>query len=315
MLSQIIERPEPEGGADIATVQISLVRSVTEATQPPRAIWVPFPFGRPLGPPNRPDIQLDVLRRTLALVDQAAGPILVDYDGPEGDELIDGAAWSCPVTFPAAEPESESDALAAQLRQEAQLLRPLFDEGLRTRGRTSVGTSGKGVDSIDEMLEILVRFAADADMTVPEGYAHAMPQLLRYIDDDVRDFYYEAAIAKPGAAFPSPTDLLEWFFLKTVAGDVFYQVREKLLAADTLVLMAKDLDNDDIDGRLSLLAGTTNAAAEDILRHPGVSRDLLRESAAVFQTDQPNRLSWTIVPVSMRDRRSERTESKTVVQA
>jgi hypothetical protein len=309
----MIERPEAEGGAGIATVQISLVRSVTEATKPPRAIWVPFPFGRPLGPPNRPDIQLDVLRRTLAMANQITGPVLIDYDGPEGDEHVKDTAWSCPVTFPAAVPESESDALVAQLRQEAQLLRPWFDEGQRTRGRSSVGTSGKGVDSIDEMLAILVRFAADADMSVPDGYSHPMPQLLRYITDDVRDFYYEAAISKPGAAFPSPLDLLEWFFLQTVAGDIFYQVREKLLAADMLVLMAKGLDDYGIDGRLSLLVGTTGAMADGLLRQPGVGRELLRESAVVFQADQPNRLSWTIVPISMRDRRSERTESKVAV--
>ena len=311
----MIERPESEGGADIATVQISLIRPVTEATEPPRALWVPFPFGRPLGPPNRPDIQFDVLRRTLALVDQTAGPALIDYDGPEGDEQVENTAWSCPVTFPTAAPESESDALTAQLQREAQLLRPWFDEGLSARGRTSVGTSGKGVDSIEEMLEILVRFSAEADMAVPDGYIHPMPQLLRYITDDIRDFYYEAAISKPGAAFPSPQDLLEWFFLQTVAGDVFYQVRERLLAADVLVLMAKGLDDDEIDVRLSLLAGTSVAVSGDILRQSGISRELLGDSAKVFRADQPNRLSWTIVPVSMRDRRSERTESKTAVQA
>ncbi len=240
---------------------------------------------------------------------------MIDYDGPEGDEQVEDTAWSCPVTFPAAVPESESDALMAQLRQEAQLLRPWFDEGLRARGRTSVGTSGKGVDSIEEMLEILVRFSAKADMAVPDGYSHPMPQLLRYITDDIRDFYYEAAISKPGAAFPSPQDLLEWFFLQTVAGDVFYQVRERLLAADMLVLMAKGLDDDEIDVRLSLLAGTSVAVSGDILRQSSISRELLGDSAKVFQADQPNRLSWTIVPVSMRDRRSERTESKTAVQA
>jgi hypothetical protein len=90
-------------------------------------------------------------------------------------------------------------------------------------------------------------------------------------------------------------------------------VREKLLAADMLVLMAKGLDDYGIDGRLSLLVGTTGAMADGLLRQPGVGRELLRESAVVFQADQPNRLSWTIVPISMRDRRSERTESKVAV--
>lgn len=306
MLSQYIERPKLEGGAGIATVQVSLIRPVTEAVKPPRALWVPFPFGRPLGPPNRPDIQLDVLRCTLALVNQATGPALIDYPELAVDTSMDDAAWSCPVAFPATVPESDSDALTAQLLRESQLLRPWFDEGLRARGRTEVGTSGKGVDSMDEMLGILARFAVDGDMVAPDGYDHPMPQLLRYIADDVRDFYYEAAISKPGAAFPSPLALLEWFFLQTIAGDAFYRVRERLLAADILVLMAQGLDNDMIDRRLRLRTGTTASLAGDILREPGVSRELLRETAQVFRADQPNRLSWTIVPVSMRHRRNER---------
>ncbi len=298
-----------EGGAGIATVQVSLIRRVTEEVKPPRALWVPFPFGRPLGPPNRPDIQLDVLRSALELVNQATGPALIDYTEAAGDTSMDDAAWSCPVTFPPILPESESDALTVQLHQESQSLRPWFDEGLRARRRTEVGTSGKGVDSMDEMLGIMARFAVDADMAVPDGYDHPMPQLLRYIADDIRDFYVEAAISKPGAAFPGPLDLAEWFFLKTIAGDVFYQVRERLLAADILVLMAQGFDNDMIDRRLTLLIGTTASLADGILREPGISRDLLRETAAVFRADQPNRLSWTIVPVSMRERRGERIAS------
>ena len=110
------------------------------------------------------------------------------------------------MTFPSNEPETQSESLKAQLRTEAQLLRPWFDEGLRTRGRTTVGTSGKGADSIGEMLEILVSFSMDADMTVPDGYEHPMPQLLRYLTADIRAFYSESAISKPGAS--SPTQMI-----------------------------------------------------------------------------------------------------------
>ena len=287
---------------------MSLVRPVTESVKPSRALWVPFPFGRPLGPPNQPNVQLDVLRRTLALVDEPSGPIIVDYPDNLDEEQEDDTAWSCPVTFPTSVPETESDALTTQLQQEAQLLQPWFYEGLRQRGRTTVGTSGKTPDSIGEMLGILARFATDGDMTVPDGYAHPMPQLLRYITDDVRDFYNEAAISKPGAAFPAPLDLLEWFFLTTVAGDIFYQVRNRLRASDILVLMAKGLDDTQIDDRLSLLDGTTSSIAEKLLQHPGVSRELLHKSAEVFQADQPNRLSWTIIPIAMRDRHIERSD-------
>ena len=79
MLAHYLERPVSEEEAGVATVQISLIRPVTEALKPPRALWVPFPFGRPLGPPDRVDIQLDVLRRTLALAHEPVGPVLCDY--------------------------------------------------------------------------------------------------------------------------------------------------------------------------------------------------------------------------------------------
>jgi hypothetical protein len=38
-------------------VQISLVREHTEKINPPRALWVPFELGRPVGPPDEPAFQ------------------------------------------------------------------------------------------------------------------------------------------------------------------------------------------------------------------------------------------------------------------
>ena len=142
-----------------------------------------------------------------------------------------------------------------------------------------------------------------------------MPQLLRYIADDVRDFYIEAVISKPGAVFPSPTDLIDWFYLQTVAGEVFYDVRERLLAAGILVLMPKGLDDDIIDRQLNLKTGTTAILGEEILREPGISRDLLQKTAEVFRYDQSNRLTRAIVPIAMRDRRQERMAKHTSAHA
>ena len=309
VLSQYIERPVEDGGAGIATVQISLIRPVTEKIRPPRALWVPFPFGRPLGPPNRPDVQLDVLRQTLGLVDQPAAPALVDYPDEVEDDYALEEVWSCPVTFPAVEPKNELESLNAQLRTEAQLLMPWFDEGLRARGRTTLGTSGKGAISIPEMLGILAAFALDAAMTVPEGYAHPMPQLLRYIATDVRAFYTEAAISKPGAGFPSPEELEEWFFLQTVAGDVFYQVRDRLVSVDMLVLIANGLDDEEVDSRLVLNSGTTAGMALDTVRDRRHNRELLKISGSDSTGFPTGRFSRTIVPRTMQDRRGERTKS------
>ena len=159
------------------------------------------------------------------------------------------------------------------------------------------------------MLEILVAFFGDADMAVPDGYSHSMPQLLRYLTADIRAFYTEAAVSKPGASFPDPEDLEEWFFLETVAGDVFYQVRERLVGADMLVLMANGIDDDEIDGRLLLKAGTTTKTAEEVVRCPGISRELLQNSAEAFQEGLVGRFARSIVPIAMRDRRGERAKA------
>jgi hypothetical protein len=230
---------EDEG---VATVQISLIREHTERIQPPRALWVPFPLGRPLGAPNQPDFQLDVLRHTFALLDAPSGPVLRDYphDAPTAGDV---EQWACPVSFAAPAPASEADALIQQLQAEARLLAPWFEEGRRLRGRTAVGNSGKGPEAIDEMLGIFGRFASNGTRDVPDGFAHAIPDagvpgggetpnLLRYLGDDIKAYYFEAAASQPGRAFPTPEELNEWFFLQTLAGAVFYRVRERLVETE-----------------------------------------------------------------------------------
>ena len=65
---------EDEG---LATTHISLVRPQTENTRPPRALWVPFELGRPMGAPNEPEFQTRVLRAALALLERVDGPVVV----------------------------------------------------------------------------------------------------------------------------------------------------------------------------------------------------------------------------------------------
>jgi len=308
VLSQYIERAPADGGAGISTVQVSLIRPVSEIVRPPRALWVPFSLGRPFGPPNRPDIQLDVLKETLNLVNQPAAPALVDYPDTVVNEFEPENGWSCPVTFPDIQPETETDALKAQLHTEVRLLRPWFDEGVRGRGRTTVGISGKGAESIGEMLEIMAFFARGLEITVPDGYKQPMPALLRYLAADIRAFYGEAATSKPGETVPVPEDLEQWFFLETVAGDIFYDVRERLLRADILVLMAEALDDDEIDSKLVLNPGYTADKGRNTLSEPAITRELLRESAKAFQAGLIGRFTRSFVPTSMRDRRDERTK-------
>jgi hypothetical protein len=65
--------------AGITTVSISLLREITEKTRPPRALFVPFPLGYPLGEPNNPDLQTRIIRAAFALLPRNDCPVLEEF--------------------------------------------------------------------------------------------------------------------------------------------------------------------------------------------------------------------------------------------
>lgn len=75
LMASVIEK------AGVPTVCLSLLREVTEKVKPPRALFVPFPLGYPLGEPRNPQLQHRIIRNALALL--AANqplPIFSDFD-------------------------------------------------------------------------------------------------------------------------------------------------------------------------------------------------------------------------------------------
>jgi hypothetical protein len=65
--------------AGITTVSISLLREITEKIRPPRALFVPFPLGYPLGEPHNPDLQLRIMRAAFSLLSRTDVPVLEDF--------------------------------------------------------------------------------------------------------------------------------------------------------------------------------------------------------------------------------------------
>lgn len=65
----------------IATVVVQLLREVAEKVRPPRALFVPFKHGYPLGVPNDAARQTAVVEAALRMLedDRLSGPALVDY--------------------------------------------------------------------------------------------------------------------------------------------------------------------------------------------------------------------------------------------
>lgn len=232
----------------IATATISLVREHAEVMRPPRSLWVPFPLGRPLGPPATTPagraFQLDVLRSLLGLFetvnDRMMGPTIVDYphDAPEGvPESEEGEVWACPVSLPRPAPASEREALQASLDGEVALLLPWYEEARRERGRTSVGVSGLGVGmgDVGSMTEVLARYAFGEEVVAPAGTVRSMPELVKYVADDLKAIYSEATVFRnvEGAAVNTdPRSLQRWLFGETVLGETLYRVAERMRESD-----------------------------------------------------------------------------------
>ena len=69
-------------GSGIPTVSMTLMPEITRKIRVPRALSVPFPLGFPLGAPNDPAAQREVLRASLALLERRDVPLLVEYSPP-----------------------------------------------------------------------------------------------------------------------------------------------------------------------------------------------------------------------------------------
>lgn len=61
-------------GAGIPTVAVSLKREITAKVKPPRAIFLRWPFGHPLGRPGAREQHLSVMRAALELLEEAQEP-------------------------------------------------------------------------------------------------------------------------------------------------------------------------------------------------------------------------------------------------
>lgn len=208
---------EDEG---LATTQIALVREHAQAIRPPRALWVPFPLGRPLGAVDDAPFQRRVLRAALDLLDAEAGPVLADFpddapDDPAGDEaVIEGMACPLPMEPP---PEDGLDqGHGAGLVAEVARLGPWYDLGAARRGRTTVGVSGL---AIEDAARFVGQILDDAETPSPcPGLSRG--EALKLACEDVRAYCMEAVAEQPGRLTIEERD--DWFWNASLAGKVFW---------------------------------------------------------------------------------------------
>ncbi|HZD26744.1 MAG TPA: hypothetical protein VE631_10820 [Alphaproteobacteria bacterium] len=219
--------------AGVATTQVSLIREHTERIRPPRALWVPFELGRPLGAPGDAAFQARVLRAALALLEREDGPALLE-DFPEDAPVTamgegEGEGWACPVALPPPPVDlAAGGGFQAALHEELGRLTPWYDMAAKARGRTAVGLSPL---SPEACVDFLCRFLDDELPENPQPELR-LSEALKFAVDDLKAFYREAAAAQPGANTGQQVN--DWLYGETVLGRALFALRPKLIAlADT----------------------------------------------------------------------------------
>ena len=196
--------------AGFATVSLVSNRVVAERMHPPRALYGEFPLGRPLGVPNDPAFQHDVLARALGLLAAPVGPVLEDH--PVVIAIEDEAlACALPARF---------DATIPPAVDEARALRPAWDRALADRGATSVGRV-TDADGIPDLVALLVRIA-DGERWDEVG----LPGDPISCAHDVRSYYEEAAVALAGGVAGGSAEV--WFSEVTEGGKALLGARRAM---------------------------------------------------------------------------------------
>ena len=203
--------------AGIATVTLASTLSVAERMEPPRALWADFPLGRPLGHPQDPEFQHDVLRRAFALLEEESGPVLVHHpDVIEADET----PLSCSIP-----PAYDADASAAA--QEIRGIRSAYDRAVEALGATGVGRSidADEIESAVDVLQTIVDGTPWNEAGIPGKNTISLVH-------DIRTYYEEASTQLVDGPPPAGRAAEAWFYEQTETGKVVMAARAAIKDAE-----------------------------------------------------------------------------------
>jgi len=236
--------------AGVSTVSISLVKEFTQQVRPPRALWVPFPFGRPFGAPEQPAIQRRVILAALELLQREAGPVLEEFAlgpeeqsldarnqalgrscGPRGCKLEDAvAADTSPLPAEDYADPAYDGSLSEVLMEIAA--RASFHQLYRDkrRGRTQVGLTGVTPERIADAAEIVHRFVMGEPVALPPAGAYTSTRLfVRHSIDELKAYYLESRIEEAPQEIANVATTNDWLWLETWVARLIIAARDRLV--------------------------------------------------------------------------------------
>ena len=113
--------------AGIATLCMSSARDITASVNPPRAVFLDYPLGHTSGPPERPDIQREILLETLGAFERMTTPGTIENlpfiwpDNPDWKNAFDMLNDDRTERVDTPQYQTEKDRLLAEKRDLAAL--------------------------------------------------------------------------------------------------------------------------------------------------------------------------------------------------
>ena len=199
------------------TTSLVLLKEHAQRTKPPRALFVPFPYGYALGKPDDSEFQHKVLIAALELFSATSGPVLAEFPekGNASVRLIQASS--------ARNANPEGDAA-----MELTAMRRYYERWVEEHnGRTAVGNSGIPSRRFRGLIRYLQSYVAGAPSDYKERPAEVSPvQFMRQASDDLKAFMLEARMQQ----HPNEQDnaLQEWFWGETAVGLLLARLARKL---------------------------------------------------------------------------------------
>ena len=218
MLARAIE------AAGLPTSAIVLIKEQTERVKPPRALFVPFPFGFALGKPDDPEFQHKVLAASLDLFKSESAPVLVEFP-----EDVDAPVRLLQAS---AARKDMKDGTATDPADEVTALRGYYERWVEDHdGRTGVGISGVPQRRWRGLLKNLHAFGLGEEAVFEDRPADIPePRFMKLVADDIKAFYMEARMCQ--RPDQQNNDLQAWFWTETAAGTMLSNVAERLNASE-----------------------------------------------------------------------------------
>jgi len=204
--------------AGLTTVSLVLVREHAEKVKPPRALFVPFHYGYPLGKPDDPEFQHRVLGAAFDLLAYDKGPVVVDFPDETGiAELLQASKL-----------DTSPSSILDDAANEVTALRPFYERWVEGQdGRTSVGLSGIPQRRFRGMVRFLQSYARGEEADIESRPSEiSVAQYIRYCVDDLKAFTYESRFEQRPTS--TETELHTWFWGKTAAGRLVTDLAQRM---------------------------------------------------------------------------------------